>query len=208
MEVMGSMAKSFSSAIQAMKGYFTKAGHDQARSRRAIEIAAPLSYRPVGLRDFLNLDVPLREMLLHPILPERSLSMLSAPRGIGKTLLALSIGLAVASGSELLRWSAPRPRRVLYVDGEMPLADLQQRLSAIMTGFGVEVPDDMFSVLAADQTESGINLGSLQGQGALEHLLDGIDLLVLDNLSTLCTTGSESASDAWVPMQNWLLKLR
>src|SRR6478672_7663390 len=29
-----------------------------------------------------------------------------------------------------------------------------------------------------------------------------------DNLSTLCTNGSESASDAWVPMQNWLLKLR
>jgi putative DNA primase/helicase len=27
-------------------------------------------------------------------------------------------------------------------------------------------------------------------------------------LSTLCTTGSETASDAWVPMQNWLLKLR
>src|SRR5439155_779546 len=29
-----------------------------------------------------------------------------------------------------------------------------------------------------------------------------------DNLSTLCTTGSESASDALVPMQNWLIKLR
>jgi putative DNA primase/helicase len=27
-------------------------------------------------------------------------------------------------------------------------------------------------------------------------------------LSTLCTTGGESASDAWVPMQNWLLMLR
>jgi putative DNA primase/helicase len=39
-------------------------------------------------------------------------------------------------------------------------------------------------------------------------LLGNVDLLILDNLSTLCTTGSESASDAWVPMQNWLLKLR
>jgi putative DNA primase/helicase len=38
-------------------------------------------------------------------------------------------------------------------------------------------------------------------------LLHNLDLLILDNLSTLCTTGSESASDAWVPMQNWLLKL-
>jgi putative DNA primase/helicase len=39
-------------------------------------------------------------------------------------------------------------------------------------------------------------------------LLENIHLLILDNLSTLCTSRSESASDAWVPMQNWLLKLR
>ena len=39
-------------------------------------------------------------------------------------------------------------------------------------------------------------------------VLQGLDLLILDNLSTLCTSRSESASDAWVPMQNWLLGLR
>jgi putative DNA primase/helicase len=39
-------------------------------------------------------------------------------------------------------------------------------------------------------------------------LLTDIDLLILDNLSTLLTSRSESASDAWVPIQTWLLKLR
>jgi putative DNA primase/helicase len=34
-----------------------------------------------------------------------------------------------------------------------------------------------------------------------------VDLLILDNLSTL-TNGSEGASDAWLPMQNFLLRLR
>jgi putative DNA primase/helicase len=90
----------------------------------------------------------------------------------------------------------------------MPLADLQERLSAISLGLAAQIPNDGFRVLAADQTETGINLGCVEGQAALEPLLEGVDLLVLDNLSTLCTTGSESASDAWVPMQNWLLKLR
>ena len=170
--------------------------------------APHVSLQPVGLHDFLNLSIPTRELLLSPILPARSLSMLYAPRGIGKTLLGLSIALTVASGTSLLRWSAPRPRRVLYVDGEMPLADLQERLSAISLGLAAEIPNDGFRVLAADQTESGINLGSAEGQQALEPLLDGVDLLVLDNLSTLCTSSSESASDAWVPMQNWLLRLR
>ena len=53
-------------------------------------VAAPASIateqaRPhlqaVGINDFLSLDIPPREMLLDPILPERSLAMLYAPRG-------------------------------------------------------------------------------------------------------------------------------
>jgi putative DNA primase/helicase len=164
--------------------------------------------QPIGFTDFLELDVPPREMLLTPILPERSLAMLYAPRGIGKTLLSLSIGLAVASGAPLLRWSAPRQNRVLYIDGEMPLVSLQERIRAISVGLGAEVPNDGFRILAADHTENGISLGSEDGQHAIDPLLHDIDLLILDNLSTLCTTGSESASEAWVPMQNWLIGLR
>jgi putative DNA primase/helicase len=166
------------------------------------------SFQPIGFKDFLALDVPPREMLLSPILPERSLAMLYAPRGIGKTLLSLSIGLAISSGAPLLRWNAPRQGNVLYVDGEMPLVSLQERLRIISTGLGVGIPNDGFRILAADQTENGISLGSETGQHAIEPLLHDVDLLILDNLSTLCTAGSESASEAWVPMQNWLLGLR
>ena len=93
--------------------------------------------------------------------------MLYAPRGIGKSWLGLSIGLAVAGGSSLLRWKAPEPRRVLLVDGEMPLTDLQSRLAFISIGLGADIPSGGFQVLAADQTESGINLASSEGQLAL-----------------------------------------
>jgi putative DNA primase/helicase len=144
--------------------------------------------RPLGFNDFLDLDVPPREMLLHPILPARSLAMLYAPRGVGKTLLSLSIGLAVASGKPLLRWSAPRPKRVLYVDGEMPLTSLQERLFAISIGLGGEIPNDGFRILAADQTEHGISLSSKDDQSALEPLLRDVDLLIVDNLSTPAQT--------------------
>ena len=167
-----------------------------------------VTLKSIGFDDFLALDMPPREMLLDPILPERSLAMLYAPRGIGKTLLSLSIGLAVASGSPLLRWHAPRQRRVLYVDGEMPLVSLQERLRSIAMGLSAVIPNDGFRVLAADNTENGLSIGSEEGQRSLDPLLTGVDLVIFDNLSTLCTSGSESASDAWVPMQNWLLKLR
>jgi putative DNA primase/helicase len=147
-------------------------------------------------------------MLLAPILPERSLAMLYAPRGLGKSWLALSIGLTVASGQPLLRWIAPRQRNVLYVDGEMPLVSLQERLKAISACFGRDIPNDAFRILAADQIEGGINLSAVEGQQSLDPLLRDVDLVILDNLSTLASTTSESASDAWVPIQNWLLKLR
>jgi putative DNA primase/helicase len=178
-----------------------------ARASIATEQARP-PFQAVGINDFLALDIPPREMLLAPILPERSLAMLYAPRGLGKSWLALSIGLAVASGAPLLRWSAPRQRNVLYVDGEMPLVSLQERLKAISVPFGTDIPNDGFRILAADQVDGGINLSTEHGQRSLEPLLEDVDLLILDNLSTLCTATSESASDAWVPIQNWLLMLR
>jgi putative DNA primase/helicase len=51
-------------------------------------------------------------------------------------------------------------------------------------------------------------LSTEEGQNALEPLLADIGLLILDNLSTLLPSRSESASDAWAPIQQWLLKLR
>jgi AAA domain len=170
--------------------------------------AAEPKFQPLGLNDFLALDVPPREKLLAPIILERSLAMIFAPRGIGKSWFALSIGVAVASGASFLRWQAPKPRRVLLVDGEMPLPDLKQRLSALSVGRGLKVANENFKILAADTTESGIDIGSVEGQRALDAHLNDVDLLILDNLSTLTSSGSESAGDAWLPLQNWLLKLR
>ena len=57
-----------------------------ARHRHTAEPPVP-KLQPIGFDDFLSLDVPPREVLLDPILPERSLAMLYAPRGVGKTLL-------------------------------------------------------------------------------------------------------------------------
>ena len=141
-------------------------------SFRQIATDQPIpTLKSIGFDDFLAINMPPREMLLNPILPERSLAMLYAPRGVGKTLLSLSIGLAVASGCPLLRWHAPCQRRVLYVDGEMPLVSLQERLRSIATGLGAVIPNDGFRVLAADNTEHGLSIGSADGQRAIDPLV-------------------------------------
>ncbi len=133
--------------------------------------------------------------------------MIHARRGGSKTFLALAMGLAVAAGTSLLRWSAPKPRRVLYLDEEMALVDMQRRVAALKAAMGVEVRNDHFHLLAADHT--GIpDLATRAGQRVLDPLLDGVNLLIIDNISTLCWAGSDNNSSSWSCMQEWILQLR
>jgi putative DNA primase/helicase len=128
-------------------------------------------------------------------------------RGGGKTFLALAIGLSVSAGCSLLRWNAgvrPRPRKILHIDGEMPISLLQDRIKLISNSLGAPINNDTFSVLAADATDQGICISTEQGQRQIEKMLVGKDLVVFDNLSTL-THGNENV---WLPVQQWLLGLR
>jgi hypothetical protein len=136
----------------------------------------PAHLDTLGIEDLMALQIPERELLLDPILPAKGLMMIHARRGGSKTFLALAIGLAVAGGTSILRWSAPKARRVLYVDGEMTLVDLQKRVAALRAGMAVDIRNDHFRLLAADHTDVP-DLATEAGQRALDPLLDGVDLL-------------------------------
>lgn len=165
----------------------------------------------INLADFVAQPLPQRQYVLAPILPERGLAMLYAPRGVGKTQVAVNIGWAVACGQSFLRWNAPKPRPVLYVDGEMPQELFQERAKAMMAPSACEPPHkDFFRLLSMDRQELGtsLNLALPDHQTAVEALLDQVDLLILDNISTLVNSGRENDADSWDEMQAWLLKLR
>jgi putative DNA primase/helicase len=137
--------------------------------------------------------------------------MLYAARGTGKTHVALGIAFAVATGTAFLKWRAPKPRRVLLIDGEMPAAALQERLAGIVAGNPQAVVDsDCIKILAGDLIEEGGigNLASPEVQAELEPWLEGIELLVLDNLSSLTAVIRDNDAESWGPIQNWLLRLR
>lgn len=170
--------------------------------------SAVSSPRVLDLAEFLMVEFPPRENILDPIFPRQGLGMLHAWRGIGKTYLALAIALAIAAGAALLRWSVPRPWRVLYVDGEMPAALLQERLAKLIRG--MPEPDPGFlRILTPDLQERGIpDLGTPLGQAWLDSVASDADVLILDNLSSLVRTGSENADELWLPMASWLLRQR
>lgn len=182
----------------------------QAPAWKPIKINDSPKLQAISITDFLRYEFPPKESILDPWLPSQGLSMIYAPRGIGKTFLALSITVAVVSGSKVLRWSAPKPRGVLYLDGEMPGNTMQKRLSHIIASMENE-PAAPLQIITPDiqPLEIGMpNLTTIEGQEAIEPYLSGISLVIVDNISTLCRGGRENDSESWLPVQEWALKLR
>jgi len=167
--------------------------------------------RSINIAELLTMNIPPRQPLLEPILTRQSLAMLYAWRGIGKSWLALSIGYAVATGSKLLRWNAPEPARVLYIDGELPASVLQSRMAMIIQSFDNEPPGaDYFQIITPDMQPDGVmpNLSDPKGQAAIDDHARHADLIIVDNLSTMARTGKENEGESWLPVQQWALQHR
>lgn len=176
---------------------------------RFVPGAPPPSQRP-PLKVFTQEQIcrmafPPREHVVYPILREKGLAMLYAFRGMGKTFLAHEIAAAAACGGSVLKWHAPKARKVLIIDGEMPGPDLQERFKALPGKAAANL-----RVLPMDEQELGVtlNLAAEEDQKRIEALLGDTELLILDNRSTLVSSGRENDAESWNSMQSWLLKLR
>jgi len=171
-------------------------------------IPLPDKIRAVSIAEFLSLVFPPRENVLDPWLPTQGLAMIHAKRGVGKTHVGLGIAVAVASGGKFLRWTAPKPRGVLYIDGEMPAVVMQERISQIIASTDNELTAPL-NIITPDLQPGGMpNLTTEEGQEAIEDHLEGISLVIVDNISTLCRGGRENEAESWLPVQEWALRLR
>jgi len=169
--------------------------------------------RAINYDNFLERQLPPRQTLLAPWLPMRGLAMIHAPRGIGKTHIALGTAWAVAAGTGFLRWKVPEDvgtHRVLLLDGEMPGVLLQERLSRVVKASGEKPPlPEYLRISAADLYRDGLpDLASPDAQQFYADVIADADLVIVDNLSTLCRGLKENEADSWTPVQNWLLAQR
>lgn len=162
------------------------------------------------ITQFVTEVLPERKMLLSPFITEKSLGMFHAWRGVGKTHIALGIAIALASGGSFLKWRAPEPSPVLYVDGEMAQEDLQLWMQEGMAQPDVPpIEPGMFTMIAADRNDRGIpSLTDKEGQAVIEERLAPHATLFLDNISTLFRGTDEKEGWEWDSAQEWLIHLR
>src|SRR5208282_419028 len=129
-------------------------------------------------------SVPPREPILGEWFKEGDLGFLYGARGLGKTWLALHIGRKCAEGGQVGHWRVHKPRRVLYVDGEMPLDGIRERDVALATvaagGMFYLQHEALFHL-----TGTVLNLTNPSAQAVILEKCqrDRIEILFLDNLS-------------------------
>ena len=120
---------------------------------------------------------------------------MNLPAGIGKTWFSMCMALAASHGKELFSnckdsWKAPKPRRVVYIDSEMTEYHFKKRLQILSQMYQSEYQNLSFKLVA----EENMNLAD-GDSGYCDQITQWlndeadagrpVDLLVLDNLSTL-----------------------
>ncbi len=163
----------------------------------------------ITLGEFLSKELPLRANIIDPWLPEAGLCMVYAIRGIGKTHFALELMMAVAYGQNFLAFRATKPRKVLYLDGEMSAPALQERLARIEARMMPNPEMIEPTIVTPDlQADAMPNLSTGEGQQAIEPFVEEADLIIIDNISTLCGCGNENEAESWSEIQAWALSIK
>lgn len=168
-----------------------------------------LPLRAVDAHELAAMHFKPRESILDPWLHSQDLAMVFAPRGVGKTHFAISVAFAVATGGQFTRWSAPVPRKVLYLDGELPGGVMQRRL--LMHCPDVEPQQGYLRVFTPDLLHDGRalpDLSTYEGQAAIDDMIEDAAVVIVDNLSAWARSGRENEAESWLPVADWILALR
>lgn len=155
------------------------------------------------------MEIPQRVRMLGDWLCQGDIGYVFAPRGVGKTWLAMSLPMAISQGRALGEWQAGERRSsVLYVDGEMPLELTQNRSRGLELAGGDLVY--LHHERLFDRRGISLNIARPEHREALTKLMvdEGFECLILDNLSSLASGIDENKGNEYEPIGHWLLELR
>ncbi len=161
--------------------------------------------------DFRALDLPEKRIFLNPWLTEQSITLIAGWRGTGKTWLALAILEAVATGENFGPWQVENTVPCLFVDGEMPVQDVHDRLNDM--GHVANPENPLFIYCDCYANQLGLpraHLASETWRSTMKRILTTrkVKLWVIDNLASLASGLDENVKKDWDPINQWLLELR
>ncbi len=132
--------------------------------------------------------------LVADIIPEAAVTMIAGDAGVGKSTLALALAGAVAHGGCILGREA-RPRKVLYLDRENPLAVVKERLARLR----IEPTDDLLVWGLWDEPTTG----GPESPSVIRFARDYTPLIVVDSLVAFHSGSEQDATETRAHMQHY-----
>jgi len=150
--------------------------------------------RAMTLTEFMKKDIPPRDIFMACWVEREHLTILGGRQKVGKSILAVNLGLSVANGTDFLGFKVPQPRRVLYVQQEIAEPAMLDRLRIMVSGLGPSYADNF---MIENTTGTPLKLTSQADRQRLSDLLDHNkpDLLILDPFSTFHNKDENSAPE-------------
>lgn len=160
------------------------------------------------------------EPIIEGLLCKGEQLMVYSTPGAGKSWFALAIAIAAATGGPVSvdehgrgKWQANKARKVLLIDGELDGADLAQRLK-LLDPNDLLKEREFLTILSRQQQEFTADFPNLadstDAEDLLKHCIEqDVELLVLDNLTTLAQLEDENNASAFNPLiQGLLMRLK
>lgn len=170
-----------------------------------------------NLGSLLKQQLPPHTPVIAPWLHLGESCLLWGGTGTGKSMIALTLALGAAGGGSVFGWSFPNPMKVLFVDGEQSVRDLQRRLKFLATGIaGLDLEKAGENLIVMARSTQGrrtkfVDIGEQDQADILAAQIEaaGVGLVVFDNLSTLSDSiADENQAAAFKPMQALLTRLK
>lgn len=139
-----------------------------------------------GFKDFLNSSIEV-EWAIEGLLEVGGFGMVASMPGVGKTQLSIQLGMACALGSQFLRWTVPRPMKIVLLSLEMSHVGLKIFMEKIAEGYTDEQHKTLQENFIIAPVGEAIALDKPQGLQFLEMILDEIqpDGIIVDSIGKL-----------------------
>ena len=188
-------------------------------------------YPLISFDQMLEINYPKPKFLLLPLVREKTVTQISGDYGSGKTHLGLMLALAISQGWSFDTWfKALGSRPVLYIEGELPAADVRDRITSLLEPHIERKakwdPSKVFTLTLDDLEMNGFKYGfeplaisneedkAKRNRGIVERMLNAIKaktgsypVLFLDNITAL-TSIDENKSTDWSGIMMWLMHLK
>ena len=177
------------------------------------QISSFIEDKIMSCGSLIEKELPPLEFMLEPWLTTTSMTVINAPRGLGKSQLSIQIAVAVSSATEFCGWEAPKAHRVLFIDGEMGLHETQERMKFMTYGLP-QCEENLFVMCDASFVQDNVPPPNYAKQNYQEGFVEyirhnpNVKLVIFDNKSCLFRDIDENNKKEWDSSASFLRSLK